>query len=197
MTIRIYPDPQFNPENQGFISSKIKLERGITMAKFLGAYGDKTSLKHIKNENVRRQIARNLTLHARAMNMINGNTHRFNDVRLIVSEGIYNTNIVDVDVEVMEQKALGNLVYYQVIDTEGKIDLEKTFDVAEYWKDHINFDELILDYDEYNADGSLTGQIGLLMPTVPTSYEVSFSQKISSVFNNTLQSKKELIEIVS
>lgn len=197
MTIRIYPDPQFNPENQGLISSKTKLERGITMAKFLGAYGDKTSLKHIKNENVRRQIARNLTLHARAMNMINGNTYRFNDVRLIVSEGIYNTNIVDVGVKVMEQKALGNLVYYQVIDTEGKIDLEKTFDVAEYWKDHINFDELTLDYDEYNPDGSLTGQIGLLMPTVPTSYEVSFSQKIFSVFNNHIQSKKELIEIVS
>ena len=131
------------------------------------------------------------------MNMINGNTYRFNDVRLIVSEGIYNTNIVDVGIKVMEQKALGNLVYYQVIDTEGKIDLEKTFDVAEYWKDHINFDELILDYDEYNADGSLTGQIGLLMPTVPISYEVSFSQKISSVFNNTSQSKEELIEIVS
>ena len=135
--MRIQPDPQYNPDTQLPISSETRLGRGITLAKFLGAYGDKTSFRHIIFEDARRQIARNLTLHARAMDMINGNTDRFNDVRVIVSEGIYNRKPIDSGNKVMEQKAIGNLVYYQVIGTDGEIDFEKTFDVAEYWKDHM------------------------------------------------------------
>ena len=47
--MRIVPDPKYNPDLQGYITSKTRLERGITMAKFLGAYGDKTSLKFLLN----------------------------------------------------------------------------------------------------------------------------------------------------
>tara|TARA_B100000497_G_C7670833_1_gene404844 strand:- start:1423 stop:2019 length:597 start_codon:yes stop_codon:yes gene_type:complete len=194
--MRIVPDSKYNPDLQGYITSKTRLERGITMAKFLGAYGDKTSLKYIGVESIRRIMARNLTLHARAMNLINGNTHRFNDVRLIVSEGIYKRKLFENESEVMKNKAFGNLVYYQVIGTDGDIDFEKTFDVAEYWKDHIDYDELYLDYDDYNPNQSLTAQIGLLMPTVGEDYEVNFSGKISTWFNNSLMKDKELVEIV-
>ena len=198
--MNVLPDPKYNPDLHGFVTSKTRLERGITMAKFLGSYGDKTSLNHITNESVRKQIARNLTLHARAINMVNGNTNRFDDVKIIVSEGIYNRQALsDFGSIEMIQKAFGELVYYQVIDTDGKIDFEKTFDVAEYWKDHIKFEELILDYDEYNPDRSLTGQIGLLMPIVPTSYDIidsKFRQKIKTVFNNNIFTKNELTEII-
>jgi len=198
--MRIQPDPQYNPDTQLPISSETRLGRGITLAKFLGAYGDKTSFRHIIFEDARRQIARNLTLHARAMDMINGNTDRFNDVRVIVSEGIYNRKPIDSGNKVMEQKAIGNLVYYQVIGTDGEIDFEKTFDVAEYWKDHMFFQEMYLDYDTYNVDGSLSAQVGLLMPNVPASFEVrnkEFKKDLFTVFNNHIQSKKELIEILS
>jgi hypothetical protein len=198
--MNVLPDPKYNPDLHGFVTSKTRLERGITMAKFLGAYGDKTSLNHITNESVRKRIARNLTLHARAINMVNGNTNRFNDVRIIVSEGIYNRQALsDFGSREMIEKAFGELVYYQVIDTDGKIDFEKTFDVAEYWKDHIKFKELVLDYDEYNTDGSLTAQIGLTMPIVPTSYDIidsDFKQKINTVFNNNIFTKNELTEII-
>ena len=190
--MRIQPDPQYNPDTQLPISSETRLGRGITLAKFLGAYGDKTSFRHIIFEDARRQIARNLTLHARAIDMINGNTDRFNDVRVIVSEGIYNIKPIE--------KAIGNLVYYQVIGTDGEIDFEKTFDVAEYWKDHMFFEEMYLDYDTYNVDGSLSAQVGLLMPNVPASFEVrnkEFKKDLFTVFNNHIQSKKELIEILS
>jgi len=85
----------------------------------------------------------------------------------------------------MKQKALGNLVYYQVIGDNGTIDLERTYDVAKFWSQHLEFDELILDYDEYNPDGSLTSQIGLLMPNVPTNYNVIYkSQGQNETFND-------------
>ena len=197
--MKIFPDVKYNPENENFITSKTKLGDGITIAKFLGSYSDKTSFNHIKNNSKRRQIARNLTLHARAMQMINGNTERFNDVRIIVSEGIYNRNTSDIkegsDGElVMYKKANGLLVYYQVIGVDGKIDLEQTFDVAEYWKDHIRYNHLYLDYDEYNWDGTLTAQIGLEVPLVPSEYKVNFKQEISTVFNNNVFAKNEFIE---
>ena len=198
--MRVQPDPQYNPDSQLPISSETRLGRGITMAKFLGSRGSRTSFRHIIFDDARRQIARNLTLHARAMDMINGNTDRFNDVRIIVSEGIYNRKPIDSGVEIMEQKAIGNLIYFQVIGTDGQIDLERTFDVAEYWKDHMFYKTLFLDYDTYNFDGTLTGQIGLLMPSVPASFEVrnkEFKRDIVTVFNNEVQSKDELIEILS
>ena len=86
-------------------------------------------------------------------------------------------------------------MYYQVIDKNGTIDFEKSFDIAEYWKDYTNFDELRLDYDTYNPDGSLTVSIGVLMPTVDEGFNVNFKNDVKTFFNNSLQSADELVEI--
>lgn len=192
----ILVDPVYNPENQEVITSATKLGPGVTIAKFLGAYGDRTSFNHVEFDFTRRQIARNLYLHAEAMRTINGNTNIFNDVRLIVSEGLYKRNLIgDALDTIMEEKAFGQLVYYQVIGRNGKIDFEKTFEVAEYWKDYINFDTLYLDYDTYNPDGSLTAQIGLKFPKVPATFDVNLPNNIETWFNNNLMSRDELVEI--
>ena len=95
----------------------------------------------------------------------------------------------------MGKKGNGRLVYYQVIDREGNIDLEKTFDVAEYWKDYINFGTLYLDYDTYNIDGSVTAQIGLEFPNMPATFDVTFDRNVETYFNNELMSGDELVEI--
>jgi hypothetical protein len=95
----------------------------------------------------------------------------------------------------MQKKADGRLVYYQVIDQEGKISLEKTFDVAEYLKDYIKFKTLYLDYDNYNPDGSITAQIGIEFPTTPETFDINFKGDVETYFNNHLQSKNELVEI--
>ena len=192
----ILVDPVYNPENQEVITSATKLGPGITIAKFLGAYGDRTPFNHIEFDALRRQTARNLYLQAEAMRTINGNTNIFNDVRLIVSEGLYKRNpIGDALDTIMEEKAFGQLVYYQVIGRNGKIDFEKTFEVAEYWKDYINFDTLYLDYDTYNPDGSLTAQIGLKFPKVTETFDVNIPYNIVTWFNNNLMSRDELVEI--
>lgn len=195
----VTPEDLYNPEKQLPLSATTKLARGITLAKFLGSYGDKTSFRHIKFEDVRRQIARNLTLHARILNNINNDTKHFKSVRVIVSEGIYNRKPIDTKSAIMKAKAAGQLVFYQVIDTNGKIDFEKTFDVAEYWKDQINFQEMFLDYDEYNPNGKLSAQIGVLMPQVPANYDIKdnqFRKSMFTMYNNKIQAKGKFIEIL-
>ena len=195
---RILIDPIYNPQFQVDINSNTKLASGITMAKFLGAYGDRTSFNHESFNFVRRQIARNLVLHAMAMKTITENPIHFNDVRLIVSEGVLDTTeptyrFAD---DISLQKSKGELIYYQVIGQNGQIDLEQTFEVAEYWKDFVQFEKIILDYDEYNTDESLTASIGLLMPSIPEDFDVQFKKEVETQFNNHIQSKGELIEIL-
>lgn len=192
----ILVDPVYNPNFQTSIGSGTKLAPGVTIAKFLGAYGDRTPFNHVSTNAERFQIARNLYLHAEAIRTINGNTTHFNDVRLIVSEGLYRSASLETLAGDTTKKADGRLVYYQVIDREGNIDFEKTFDVAEYWKDNINYQKLTLDYDTYNPDGSLTAQIGLEVPMIPESFDVLFDKNIQTVFNNQLQKNNELIEIL-
>ena len=191
----IVVDPVFNPYKQSSISASTKLGPGVTIAKFLGAYGDRTAFNHVGSNDDRKQIARQLYLQAEMMRVIQGNIELFNDVRLIVSEGIYREGPTETLEGDTSKKNKGELVYYQVIDKNGTIDFEKSFDIAEYWKDYTNFDELRLDYDTYNPDGSLTVSIGVLMPTVDEGFNVNFKNDVKTFFNNSLQSADELVEI--
>lgn len=191
----IVVDPVFNPNKQSSISASTKLGPGVTIAKFLGAYGDRTAFNHVGSNDDRKQIARQLYLQAEMMRVIQGNIELFNDVRLIVSEGIYREGPTETLTGDTSKKNKGELVYYQVIDKNGIIDFEKSFDIAEYWKDYTNFDELRLDYDTYNPDGSLTVSIGVLMPTVDEGFNVNFKNDVKTFFNNSLQSADELVEI--
>ena len=192
----ILVDPVYNPELVPNITSDTKLGPGVTIAKFLGAYGDRTPFNHIRFDEDRRQIARNLYMHGLAINSIAGNTIHFNDVRLIVSEGLYRGGPSETPSGKNKQKRDGELIYYQVIDREGNIDFEKTFDVAVYWKDYIAFDELYLDYDTYNPDGTLTAQVGLKVPQMSETFEGTFNRKVQTWFNNNLQTNGELVEIL-
>ena len=191
----IVVDPVFNPNKQSSISASTKLGPGVTIAKFLGAYGDRTAFNHVGSNDDRKQIARQLYLQAEMMRVIQGNIELFNDVRLIVSEGIYREGPTETLAGDTSKKNKGELVYYQVINKNGTIDYEKTFDIAEYWKDYTNFNELRLDYDTYNPDGSLTASIGIEMPTVSETFNVNFKNDVKTFFNNSLQSTDELVEI--
>ena len=193
----IVPDSVYNPTflNPSSISSATKLGPGISIAKFLGAYGDRTSFSHVGTGTQRLQIARNLYMHAELMRAINGNTDFFNDVRLIVSEGIYKGGPEESVGGDNLKKADGRIVVYQVIDQEGKINHEKTFDVAEFWKDYAFYERIVLDYDTYNPDGTLTSQILLEFPTIPESFDIKFGMQVETYYNGALQSKNELLEI--
>jgi hypothetical protein len=177
----ILVDPLYNPNFKTAITSGTKLTSSITVSKFLGAVGTPTTIEEQTAQGTDlNQLARNLYLHAEAIKMVN-ETSAFNNITLIPSEVIYPE---------------GKIVYYHVVDKQGKVSLSASFDVAEFWKDFINFNKITLSYDEYNSDGSLFVSIGLEMPSVPTSFDVTFSKSIATEFNGNIKSSTQLIEYV-
>ena len=235
--MKILVDPQYNPEFEVSITSATKLGPGITCAKFLGAPGSRTQFEKLYGDNFfgsadRKQIARNLVLHAQAMQTIISNP-AFYEYRLIVSEGIYEPNpihqVQETPVGTQEEakklahgkgpdgwlakipvyqgekptansindlRRTGRAVVYQLIDKNGKTDPQKTFDLAVFWKDYINYDKLTLDYDTFSPSGELTSQIVLEMPKVLDSWDVKFKFDIETTYNGELQTKNELLEIL-
>lgn len=242
--MKILVDPQYNPELISRITSETKLAPGITCAKFLGAKGSRTQFEKLYRQDFfgsvdRKEVARNLVLHANAMNMVTGNLD-FSQHRLIVSDGIYEPNP---DFEISElnagtEKAAKNLakqfprgsygkgpdgwiarvplytgetpssgsindlrrtgrtIGYQLIDKNGKTDPRKSFDLAVFWKDYLDYDKLTLDYDTFDPSGELTCSIILEMPEVSTSWEVSYRYGLETTYNGALQTVNELLEIL-
>lgn len=189
-------DPLYNPNNVDArtITSGLKLAKGITISTFLG-YGA-PSLGHIGNAEDRLQLARNLLLHADMLRMVNGDKDFFLDVKMKVSEGIYEAGPTETLGGDNILKADGRMVGYQVFNGMGKLDLERTFDVAVYLKDNARYERIVLDYDTYNPDGSLTATILVEVPTVPATFDLTFSQNIQTQYNGTLVSNNELVEVL-
>ena len=242
--MKILVDPQYNPELISTITSGTKLAPGITCAKFLGALGSRTQFEKLYRQDFfgsadRKQIARNLVLHAHAMNMVSSNIE-FAQHRLVVSDGIYEPNP---DFEISELNAgtekaaeklaqqfprgsygkgpdgwiarvplytgetpsggsindlrrTGRAIGYQLIDKNGKTDPRKSFDLAVYWKDYLDYDKLTLDYDTFDPNGDLTCSIILEMPEVTTSWDVSYRYGLETTYNGALQTVNELLEIL-
>lgn len=242
--MKILVDSKYNPELMSRITSETKLAPGITCAKFLGAKGSRTQFEKLYRQDFfgsvdRKEVARNLVLHANAMNLIAGNMD-FAQHRLIVSDGIYEPNpkfeiselnagtetaakklakqfprgsygkgqdgwIARVPLytgetpsggSINDLRRTGRAIGYQLIDKNGKTDPRKSFDLAVFWKDYLDYDKLTLDYDTFDPSGELTCSIILEMPEVPTSWEVSYRYGLETTYNGALQTVNELLEIL-
>jgi hypothetical protein len=207
--MKILLDPKYDPTGKP-VTSSLKLGPGISMAKFLGARGSRTQLKKLYNENFNGapdfdQIARNLVLHAHIILSIQANMEYNSQHRLIVSEGIYEPNpkfdtggnyIGERPSGVLALRRTGQAVVYQLVDRAGKTDPVKTFDLAVFWKDYINYDKITLDYDTFDPNGELTCQIVVETPNVPESYEVTYKGLIETRYNGELQTSNEFLEIL-
>lgn len=90
----------------------------------------------------------------------------------------------------------GRAIGYQLIDKNGKTDPRKSFDLAVFWKDYLDYDKLTLDYDTFDPSGELTCSIVLEMPEVPTSWDVSYRYGLETTYNGALQTINELLEIL-
>jgi hypothetical protein len=193
----IIPDQKYNPNFVDIITSETKLAPGVSLSKFLGTKGNATSLSALqKTDQEKKQMLRNLYLHAELFRMINGNTDFFKDIRLIVAEGVYRGGPIETIGGENSKKNTGELIVYKVVDEDGDVDYERTFDLAEYWKDYANYNKLILEYDKWAPSGKLNAQIAVEMPSVPESFNVSFSKNIETRYNGQLFSKNELIEVL-
>jgi hypothetical protein len=196
----IVPDQNYNPNFAETIDSSLKLSPGVALSKFLGSKGNPCSLTSIKkyqtDQDARKQLARNLYLHAELFRMINNNTDMFKDVRLVVIEGVYRGGPLETVAGDNLKKQDGELVVYRLVDESGQIDFERTFDLAEYWKDYGHYQKLTLEYDNWNPDGSLTAQIAIEVPKVPEDFSIYFERKVETFYNGQLFAKNELIEVL-
>ena len=196
----IVPDQNFNPNFVDTIDSGTKLAPGVSISKFLGTKGDPCSLstidKYKDDQDARKQLARNLYLHAELFRSINGNVDFFKDIRLVVVEGVYRGGPTETVAGENKDKQDGKLVVYRCIDENGEIDYERTFDLAEYWKDYTQYDKILLEYDKWEPSGKLNAQVAVLVPEVPESFDVSFGKQIETRFNGQLLSKNELLEVL-
>lgn len=197
----IVPDQNYNPNFVDVIDSGTKLAPGVAISKFLGSKGNPSSLstidKYKTDQSARKQLARNLYLHAEHFRMINGNIDFFKDVRLIVVEGVYRGGPTETVACENDLKQKGQFVVYRVVDEKGDIDYERTFDLAEYWKDYAQYDKLILEYDKWSTDGVLNAQVAIQIPEVPETFDVSFAKDVETRYNGQLFSKNELVEVLA
>ena len=90
----------------------------------------------------------------------------------------------------------GRTVIYQLLDKNGKSDPKKSFDLAVFWKDYIDYDKLTLDYDTFDPNGDLTCSLILQMPTVSDTYDASFKYGLETTYNQEVQTQNELLEIL-
>lgn len=189
---------KYKPENNGQINSRTELAPGITIAKFLGGYGDSITFDHVTTNASRVEIARNLLLHAGCLKEIMLDTDEFDEYRLIVAEGIYKKGPSEVVTTggLNDLKTKGRCVVYELRNRNGKIDNKKTFDLAMWWKDSLQYENMILSYDTYDPSGEMIAQIVMVMPELTSSYEATFNNSIQTMFNNTVQSTNELIECI-
>jgi hypothetical protein len=192
------PHPKYKPENQDNITSRTELEHGITIAKFLGGYGDSITFDHVTKLEDRVKIARNLYMHGQVLKSIMIDDDEYDEYRLVVAEGIYRAGPNETMTEggINDLKSKGRCVVYELRNRKGEIDNKKTFDLAAWWKDSLQFEKMILSYDTFNVGGSLTAQIILIMPEMPSTYITRSTNEIETRFNNYIQSTNELVEVV-
>jgi hypothetical protein len=190
--------PKYKPENLGQISSRTELAQGVTIAKFLGGYGHSITFDHVTTNDERIAVARNLLLHAHAIRAIMIDNIEYDEHRLIVAEGIYrpyiNETVTANGINALKKE--GRAVVYELRDRNGNIDMKKTFDLASWWKDSLQFEKMILSYDTLNKDGSMIAQIVLITPTISSDYGVTYTNTIETRFNNFVQSTDELLECI-
>jgi hypothetical protein len=219
MSRQLVIDPKYDPARAKRIDGSTAIGPGITLAKFLGSRGSRTSFEALYNKSFtgaadRLEIARNLVPHAIAMQTVFDRTE-FSEHRLIVSEGVYEPTPYFINGKVTNEgqqrdyagetptlrsindfRRTGQAVVYQLIDKEGKTDHAKTFDLAVFWKDYIDFRLMFLDYDTYDPSGELTSQIVLVMPEMDETYTATYGKIIATTYNGELQARNELVEIL-
>tara|TARA_R100001460_G_scaffold26390_1_gene53353 strand:+ start:371 stop:1303 length:933 start_codon:yes stop_codon:yes gene_type:complete len=202
LKVDIVVDGQYDPTFQPNITGRTRLSQNVTMSKFLGGFGDPQSINHLSKED-KLLLAKQYYLHAQVLQLINSapglrGVAGFEKFRLVVSEAYYRQSD-DEDLDVTDGinylMTNGRAVVYELIGEDGKIALEKTFDLAVYLKNNINYDKLILNYDTYNPDGSIHVDIILIMPEIIAPWNVTYEKIIETRFNNAVQSTGELMEL--
>lgn len=192
------PADKFNPVLAEYIDRDTKISRGITIAKFLGSYGDQSNFDNVETAD-RIDIAKHFYLQTPLIKSVMNDIGEFAEYRLIIAEGFYtkgaNETITPGSLNDLATK--GRVCIYELYDREGKQAKKATFRLAAWWKDSQRFEKMILDYDSYNPNGEMSVQIIVVMPELDEgTYTAKYDNKIETRLNNYVQSTNELVEIL-
>lgn len=180
--MKYLPNLKYIPNNLEEVTAKTPLCKGVSLGTFLPM----SNLKHIKDLESRKQIVRNLTPNAHIYKFIQNNKTNYVDYKLQVVEGVYKPS-PNQEIESgssLDLATQGRLVVYE-LRKNGKVDIDKTVELAYYLKLFQNFyDKIILDYDVYNVRGDLNVQLIIIMPEIPEDYNVKFKKEHETFFNN-------------
>ena len=200
-TFNFVPDSKIS--NSDNITLGTQIIKSVPLSTFTGGKGSIGRLSEIPLAS-RAQIARNLQPHAELLKRIRLNRDSaFRENRLVVIEGLYKPRDIELSssdwsTSVNRYKSEGRAVVYELHNTQGKADLEKTYDLAVHLKTVGSFQKLILDYDTYNPDGSMNVQLIVVTPALSESYTVTdgnWSKEVVTLYNNTPLSNTDLIEM--
>lgn len=170
------------------IDNKTKLNQSANMGVFtkgVGLEGMSTTAK--------KQLHRNLMPHAEIYELVLKDRTRFSDFKLRVAEGVYvkGANETLTSGGTLDLAQTGRSIVYELLGKDGKINQDKTLEVAEFITIfHNHHDKITLDYDTYNPDGSSNAQIIIDVPTIPESYNVRFIKEYETKFNNKVLAKE-------
>lgn len=195
---QLIPNPLFNPSTLTVINSNTKLSNNTSISKFSASEGDSTTISHIVALEDRRAIARNLIPHARIIDLYQ-TLDQFDGYSLNVAEGIYKLGPEEVveSESINDLKQTGRAIVYELISvTTGKVALSKTYDLAVYLKDNIQYDKMSLYYDILDPnDTSHHAQIAISTPKIPSNYKSFFKMDLETLWNNNILSSTDLVEI--
>jgi hypothetical protein len=82
-------------------------------------------------------------------------------------------------------------------NSTGKESFDKLFEFAEFVKDSFQYQELSLRYDNFDprADEK-RAQLVVIVPTIPENYSALFDRKLTTYYNEKIQSDEALVELV-
>ena len=195
----VTPENQYNPLKQNNLTAKTKLGPNVTVASFLGS-GDPTNLSFIRNEEAKKELAKYLYMHGLILQKIQDNSASLNGVNLQVAEGIYRPGPTETITPntINYYKLKGKAIVYKAVDSNGKSDSLKLFEIAGLLKDQIYFDKMILSYDTNQCDQYdipiINVRLIIIMPEISDDWNGVFSRKISTEYNGTLLSQGEFVE---
>jgi hypothetical protein len=192
-------DPNYNPNNLTNISAKTALHKNVRVARFLGGYGDAHNLNHITSLEEKKQICRNLLLHTNILTSFDS-LAGFNGFSLVVAEGLYKPYAKETITpdSVLDYRTTGRAVAYELYqNSTGKESFDKLFEFAEFVKDSFQYQELSLRYDNFDPKlEEKKAQLVVILPTIPETYSTSFDRKLTTYYNEKIQSDEALVELV-
>lgn len=188
------PEPQYNSNSFRIIGSATKVSEGIPLSRFLGGEGQSGNLSPDVDIDTRRQLCRNYYLHSMFLKSVRSRPGRgrnpFANHRLIVVEGYYKkgTDVNDNNIQtegILDLRSQGRAVVYKLVNSAGRVDYDKTFELATMWKNTMPFESLILDYDKISPTNKLECHIIVTIPNLDEDYKATFQNKVFTEYNNS------------